>query len=79
MFGRNGEPDRRTDYSVEKSEEDVNLEELSFFPHRNGKMLVKEKGCHAINMCNLIFNSEDFPSWKDNAEDLNADAKDQEQ
>ena len=78
MFGRNGEPDRRTENSVENPEEDQNLEELSLIPNKDGRVPGRQTGDLAINVCNLIFNSEDFPSWKDNAEDLDADAKDQE-
>jgi len=78
MFGRNGEPDRRTENSVENPEEDHNLEELSLIPNKDGRVVVNEKNDLTINVCNLIFNSEDFPSWKDNAEDLEADAKVQE-
>ena len=46
---------------------------MSLNPNKNGKLLAKEKGGLVINVCNLIIKSEDFPSWKDNAEDVDHD------
>jgi len=37
MFGRNGEPDRRTDNSVEQSIGGEGLENLSLLPHKDGR------------------------------------------
>ena len=70
LFGRNGEPDHLTNNSVESPEEVVDLEELSLIPHKNGQVLKKEKGDLAVNVCNLIINSEDFPSWRNRSEDM---------
>ena len=54
LFGRNGEPDHVTDNCIKDPAEDDNLEELSLIPNKDGKVLTKEKGGLAVNVCNLI-------------------------
>ena len=43
MFGRNGEPDRRTDNSVEQSIGGEGLENLSLLPHKDGRAYLSVK------------------------------------